>query len=128
MFDSLTGALDRAYRSIVGQKVLTEKNVEDGIQAVREALLEADVHFGVARDFLARVKERALGQEVLKAVDPGQQFVKVFHDALTELLGGEKRGLPVADQGPVVLMMAGLQGAGKTTTCAKLALWLKEKR
>jgi signal recognition particle subunit SRP54 len=128
MFDSLTGALDRAYRSIVGQKVLTEKNVEDGIQAVREALLEADVHFGVARDFLARVKERALGQEVLKAVDPGQQFVKVFHDALTELLGGEKQGLPVADQGPVILMMAGLQGAGKTTTCAKLALWLKEKR
>ena len=128
MFDSLSGALSKAYRSIVGQKVLTEANVEDGIAAVRQALLEADVHFAVAKDFVEDVKQRALGQEVLRAVDPGQQFIKVFHDALTELLGGEKRGLPVADQGPLILMMAGLPGSGKTTTCAKLAKWLKHKR
>ncbi len=129
MFDSLSSALSNAYRSIVGNKVLTEANVEEGIRSVRQALLEADVHFKVAKEFVADVKERALGQEVLKSVDPGQQFVKVFHDELTELLGGEKVGLPVAtDNRPLILMMAGLQGAGKTTTCAKLALWLRKTR
>ncbi|MBK8977442.1 MAG: signal recognition particle protein [Planctomycetes bacterium] len=128
MFDVLSGALTKAYRSIVGNKVLTEANVEEGIRSVRQALLEADVHFKVAKDFIQDVKARALGQEVLQAVDPGQQFVKVFHDELTALLGGEKRGLPVADNGPLVLMMAGLQGSGKTTTCAKLALWLRKTK
>ncbi|MBI5853448.1 MAG: signal recognition particle protein [Planctomycetes bacterium] len=128
MFDLLSGALNKAYRAIVGQKVLTEANVEDGIRAVRQALLEADVNFAVARDFIEDVKQRALGQDVLKAVDPGQQFIKVVHDALTALLGGEKVGLPVAPQGPLVLMLAGLQGSGKTTTCGKLARWLKEEK
>ncbi len=128
MFDALTGALSKAYRSIVGQKVLTEQNVEEGIRAVRQALLEADVHYKVAKDFVEQVKARALGQDVLKAVDPGQQFIKVFHDELTKLLGGEKVGLPVTDKGPLILMMAGLQGSGKTTTCAKLALWLKQNK
>ncbi|GAB4147128.1 MAG: signal recognition particle protein [Planctomycetota bacterium] len=128
MFDTLASALGNAYRSLVGQKVLTEQNVEDGIRAVRKALLEADVSFQVAKEFVADVKQRALGQEVLKAVEPGQQFVKVFHDALTDLLGGQKVGLPVADRGPLVLMMCGLQGSGKTTTCAKLALWLRQKK
>src|SRR5690606_11141117 len=128
MFDTLTGAFEKAYRSIVGKKVLTEANVEEGIRSVRQALLEADVHFKVAKDFVEDVRQRAMGQEVLKAVDPGQQFVKVFHDALTELLGGEKAGLPVADQPPLILMMAGLQDSGKTTTCGKLALWLRQNK
>jgi signal recognition particle subunit SRP54 len=128
MFDTLAGALGKAYRALAGQKVLTEANVEEGIRAVRQALLEADVHFKVARDFVKEVRERALGQKVLEAVEPGQQFVKVFHDALTELLGGQTAGLPVAANGPLILMMAGLQGSGKTTTCAKLALWLRRNK
>ena len=128
MFDSLANALGNAYRAIVGQKVLTEQNVEDGIRAVRQALLEADVNYQVAKQFIADVKHRALGQDVIKAVEPGQQFVKVFHDALTELLGGQRTGLPVADQPPLVLMMCGLQGSGKTTTCGKLALWLRKNK
>ncbi|MGE0144644.1 MAG: signal recognition particle protein [Planctomycetota bacterium] len=128
MFDVLSNALSKAYRSIVGQKVLTEANVEEGIRAVRTALLEADVNFQVAKDFLEQVKQRALGQDVLKAVDPGQQFIKVFHDELTDLLGGDKIGLPVSPQKPLVLMMAGLQGSGKTTTCGKLARWLTAER
>ncbi len=128
MFDSLAGALGSAYRALVGKKVLTEANVEEGIRAVRQALLEADVNFKVARDFTKAVKARALGQEVISAVDPGQQFVKVFHDELTALLGGETTALPVASNGPLVLMMAGLQGSGKTTTCAKLALSLRRQK
>jgi len=128
MFDTLTGALSKAYRSIAGQKVLTDANIEEGIRSVRQALLEADVNYQVAKDFVRDVKERAMGQEVLKAVQPGQQFVKVFHDALTDLLGGEPTPLPVASNGPLILMMAGLQGAGKTTTCAKLALHLKQRK
>jgi signal recognition particle subunit SRP54 len=126
MFDSLAGALQKAYRAVVGQKVLTEANVEEAVRAVRQALLEADVNFKVAKEFIADVKRRALGQEVLQAVEPGQQFIKVVHDALTELLGGAKVGLPAAANGPLVLMLAGLQGSGKTTTCAKLALHLRK--
>lgn len=128
MFDSLTGALSNAYTALAGKKELTEANIDEGIRSVRQALLEADVNFKVAKDFIKDVKARALGQDVIKAVNPGDQFVKVFHDSLTELLGGEASLLPVADEGPLVLMMAGLQGAGKTTTCAKLALWLRRKR
>jgi signal recognition particle subunit SRP54 len=128
MFDSLANALGNAYRAIAGQKVLTEQNVEDGIRSVRQALLEADVNYQVAKQFIVDVKQRALGQEVIKAVNPGQQFIKVFHDALTELLGGERTGLPVADAPPLVLMMCGLQGSGKTTTCGKLALWLRKNK
>ncbi|MBK8098252.1 MAG: signal recognition particle protein [Planctomycetes bacterium] len=129
MFDSLAGALGKAYRAIVGQKVLTESNIEDGIRAVRQALLEADVNFQVAKEFVADVKRRALGLDVIKAVEPGQQFIKCFHDALTDLLlGGQAQGLPVAPQAPLVLMMCGLQGSGKTTTCAKLALWLRKNK
>jgi signal recognition particle subunit SRP54 len=128
MFDSLANALGKAYRAIVGQKVLTEANVDEGIRAVRQALLEADVNFQVAKDFVADVRQRVLGQKVIESVDPGQQFVKCFHDALTELLGGQQTGLPVASSGPLVLMMCGLQGSGKTTTCGKLALWLRKHK
>jgi len=128
MFDSLATALGKAYRSIVGQKVLTEANVDEGIRAVRTALLEADVNFQVAKEFVADVRQRVLGQKVIESVDPGQQFVKCFHDALTELLGGQQTGLPVSPRSPLVLMMCGLQGSGKTTTCAKLALWLRKNK
>ncbi|HEB54559.1 MAG TPA: signal recognition particle protein [bacterium] len=128
MFDTLATALGNAYKGIVGQKKLTEKNIDDGIRAVRQALLEADVNFQVAKQFVADVRERVVGQKVIESVDPGQQFIKCFHDALTDLLGGQAVGLPVADKGPLVLMMCGLQGSGKTTTCGKLALHLKKAR
>ncbi len=128
MFDSLASALNSAYSALVGKKVLTEANVEEGIRAVRQALLEADVNFKVAKSFILDVKARALGDQVIKAVDPGDQFVKVVHDSLTALLGGEKVGLPHADKGPLILMTAGLQGSGKTTTCAKLALLLRKTK
>jgi signal recognition particle subunit SRP54 len=128
MFDSLANALGKAYRAIVGQKVLTEANVDEGIRAVRQALLEADVNFQVAKEFTADVRQRVLGQQVIQSVEPGQQFVKCFHDSLTELLGGQATGLPIASNGPLILMMCGLQGSGKTTTCAKLALWLRKTK
>lgn len=128
MFDSLANALGKAYRAIVGQKVLTEANIDEGIRAVRTALLEADVNFQVAKDFVADVRQRVLGQQVIQSVEPGQQFVKCFHDALTELLGGQQVGLPIAPQSPLILMMCGLQGSGKTTTCGKLALWLRKHK
>ncbi len=127
MFDSLSGALNKAYRAIAGQKVVTEQNIEESVRAIRQALLEADVNFKVAKKFIADVKQRALGEEVLAAVEPGQQFIKVFHDALTDLLGGEAADLPRSTGGPLVLMMAGLQGSGKTTTCAKLAMHLRKR-
>ena len=128
MFDSLSGALNQAYRALVGKKVFTEANIEESIRAVRQALLEADVHFKVAKELVADVKSRVLGEQAIQSVDPGQQFIKVFHDALTDLLGGEQVGLPIADQGPLILLMAGLQGSGKTTTCAKLALHLRQRK
>ena len=128
MFDSLANALGSAYRSIVGQKTLTEKNVDDGLRAVRQALLEADVNFQVSKDFVADVRQRVVGQKVIESVDPGEQFIKCVHDGLTELLGGQQVGLPVADAPPLILMMCGLQGSGKTTTCAKLASWLRKHK
>jgi signal recognition particle subunit SRP54 len=128
MFDSLTGALGKVVTLFRGSKTLTEANVEEGLRAVRQALLEADVHFKVAKDFIQRVKARALGEELIKAVEPGHQFIKIFHDELTALMGGESASLPMVGNGPTVIMMAGLQGSGKTTTCAKLALHLRKKK
>ncbi|MFK7743231.1 MAG: signal recognition particle protein [Planctomycetota bacterium] len=128
MFDTLATAFGNAYKGLVGQKTLTEKNVDDGIRAVRQALLEADVNFQVAKDFVKDVRERVVGQKVIEAVEPGQQFIKCFHDSLTDLLGGQAVGLPTADQAPLVLMMCGLQGSGKTTTCGKLALYLRKHK
>ncbi|MEE9127734.1 MAG: signal recognition particle protein [Planctomycetota bacterium] len=128
MFDSLAGALQNAYRALVGQKTLTEDNIDEGIRAVRQALLEADVNFKVAKGLIQDVRQRAVGAEIIKSVNPGDQFVKIFHDALTALLGGEATPLPTVDTVPLVLMMAGLQGSGKTTTCAKLALWLRRQK
>lgn len=128
MFQSLTDSLSKALSVFSGKKELTEENVAEGLKAVRKSLLEADVHFRVAKDFVKRVQEKAVGQQLIKQVDPGQQFVKLFHDELTELMGPEGAVLPHADSGPTILMMAGLQGSGKTTTCAKLALHYRQKK
>ncbi len=128
MFETLTDRLNTTFSFLRGRKELTEENIAEGLREVRQALLEADVHFKVARDFTERVRERVTGEGRLAGVDPGQQFVHAFHGELVELMGPEDAGLNYAKSGPTVLLMACLQGAGKTTTCAKLAKLLREKR
>ncbi|MCA8970997.1 MAG: signal recognition particle receptor subunit alpha, partial [Planctomycetes bacterium] len=128
MFDNLTSAFGKALEKLRGQKKLTEENIQEGLKAVRQALLEADVHFKVAKDFVARVREKAVGLDLIHKVDPGHQFIKLFQDELTDLMGPESVPLPHASSGPTIVMMAGLQGSGKTTTCAKLAQFLRKRK
>jgi len=126
MFESLTQRLSSVFSSLRGAKDLNAENIEEGLKSVRSALLEADVNFQVARDFTERVKQRVVGAARLPGVEPGQQFVHAFHKELVELLGPEDAKLAVAKSGPTVILMAGLQGAGKTTTCGKLARLLRD--
>ncbi|WP_300163579.1 signal recognition particle protein [Solidesulfovibrio sp.] len=126
MFDNLTDRLEDVFRKIRGHARLTEENVQAALREVRLALLEADVNFKVVKDFVDRVRERAMGQDVLKSLTPGQQVVKIVHDELVELLGGQAQGLDLSAS-PAVIMVVGLQGSGKTTTCAKLALKLRRE-
>ena len=128
MFDTLTERLSGSLRAISGTGQLTEDNIKDTLREVRMALLEADVALPVARDFVARVKEQALGQEVLKELAPGQAFVKIVYDELTEMMGSANQSLEMTGKPPVVYLLAGLQGAGKTTTAGKLAKFLQEKQ
>ncbi len=128
MFDNLTSAFSKALDKLRGQKKLTEENMQEGLKAVRQALLEADVHFKVAKDFVARVRDKAVGLDLIQKVDPGQQFIKLFQDELTELMGPEAVSLPHSSSGPTIVMMAGLQGSGKTTTCAKLAQLMRKRK
>lgn len=122
MFDDLSQKLDGVLAKLRQRGVLTEPMIREGLREVRRVLLEADVNFQVTRDFLKRVQEKALGDAVLKSVSPGQQIVKIVHDELVTLLGGEAvSGLKWAPSPPTVIMMVGLQGSGKTTTVAKLA-------
>jgi signal recognition particle subunit SRP54 len=130
MLDNLTHRLSRVVKTMRGQARLTEANTQDMLREVRMALLEADVALPVVRDFIARVKESALGQEVVGSLNPGQALVGVVHKQLTALMGGDLEAgageLSLAAQPPAVILMAGLQGAGKTTTTGKLAKWLAE--
>jgi signal recognition particle subunit SRP54 len=126
LFDSLTDRLSEAFRKMRGQARLDEKNIQDGLREVRLALLEADVNFKVVKDFIDRVRDKALGADVLKSLTPGQQLVKLVHDELVELLGGEQKGLDLRSK-PVKIMLVGLQGSGKTTTASKLANLLRSK-
>ena len=128
MFENLTASLSSALSFFRGKKKLSEENIAEGLKLVRQSLLEADVHFQVAKDFVKRVKEKAVGRELIGSVDPGQQFIKLFHDELTELMGSRGHVIAHADHGPTILMLAGLQGSGKTTTCAKLALHYRRKK
>jgi len=125
MFNQLSDNLENVFKKLRGLGKISEKNISDAMREVRLALLEADVEFKVAKDFISAVKEKSLGQEVLKSVTPGQQVVKVFHDQLTELLGGDAS--PINLNPPGRVLMVGLNGAGKTTTSAKLALHLKKE-
>ncbi len=128
MLDNLTQRLGRVVKNIRGQARLTEDNIADMLREVRMALLEADVALPVIKDFIARVKERALGQEVIGSLTPGQALVGVVQRELTELMGGASTGLNLATQPPAIILMSGLQGAGKTTTTAKLGKFLKERQ
>ena len=127
MFEGLTERLTRSLQNLRGQGRITEDNVKDTLREVRMALLEADVALPVVREFVARVKERAVGQEVLKSLTPGQVFVKIVNDELVHIMGDANEGLNLNAQPPAVVLMAGLQGAGKTTTVAKLARHLRER-
>lgn len=127
MFETLTERLSTSLRNIAGTGQLTEDNIKDTLREVRMALLEADVALPVTRDFVARVKEKALGQAVLKELAPGQAFVKIVYDELTDMMGSANQSLEMTGKPPVVYLLAGLQGAGKTTTAGKLAKLLQTK-
>jgi signal recognition particle subunit SRP54 len=126
MFESLTQKMNAALRSLRGLDKLSEENIAEALKEVRSALISADVHFKVARDFIQTVKEQCIGQEVIATVSPGQQVVKVIHDELVKLLGEGSTAL--ADRRPLKVMLVGLQGAGKTTAAAKLALLMRKKQ
>jgi len=121
VFGELSDKLDGFFRKLKGRGKLTEQDVKEALRDVRRILLEADVHFTVAKEFLDRVQERAVGAEVIKSVTPAQQVVKIIHDELAELLGGTFRPLKRSHEPPTVIMMVGLQGSGKTTSSGKLA-------
>src|SRR5579872_3411295 len=123
MFGSLTEKFQGLFSGLVGKKTLTEDNISDAVREVRLALLDADVNYTVVSDFVKRVKEKALGDAVLKSVSPGQQFTKLVHDELIALMGTEEAPLDLKAK-LSVLMLCGLQGSGKTTTCAKLAAFI----
>jgi len=127
MFENLSEKLDAVFRKLKGHGKLSEKNIEEGLKEVRMALLEADVHFRVAKKFIADVKERALGQEVLASLTPGQQVIKIVNEELTELMGSSHEDLNLSGPSPVAIMLVGLQGSGKTTTAGKLAVFLRNK-
>jgi signal recognition particle subunit SRP54 len=124
MFNQLSDNLENVFRKLRGLGKISEKNVTDALREVRLALLEADVDLQVARDFIDRIKDKALGHEVMRSVTPGQQIVKIFHDELTQLLGGDASPLNLA--APGIILMVGLNGVGKTTTSGKLAFHLKK--
>ncbi len=125
MFSQLGDKLQDIFKDLRGHGSITETNVTDAMRQVRLALLEADVDYQVAKKFVARVKDKALGEDVLRSVTPGQQVVKIFHDELTELLGGDAE--PLNLEKPARILMVGLNGAGKTTSSAKLAAYLKKQ-
>lgn len=127
MFEGLQDRFDRAFKVLKGQGQITEVNVAETLKEVRRALLDADVNFKTAKDFSNRVKEKALGQQVLTAVKPGQLLVKITHQELTELMGGEHEEVNFKGN-PGIVLMSGLQGSGKTTFSGKLANWLKTKK
>src|SRR5215510_8947283 len=126
MFDSLSNKLQNAFKNLRGLGKISETNVAEALREVRLALLEADVNFKVARDFIERVKTKAIGAEVVQSIQPGQQIIKIIHDELVDLLGSGNSGLQLSGN-PACLLLAGLHGAGKTTSCAKLGRWLHKQ-
>lgn len=127
MFEGLSDRLNQVFKKLKGHGRLSEANIQEALKDVRMALLEADVHFKVVKDFVEKVKIKAVGKDVLESLTPGQQFIKVVKDELTFILGGETAGLNLGTKPPAPIMVVGLQGSGKTTTIAKLAKYLKAK-
>ena len=127
MFDSLSDRLTGIFNRLQGKGRLTENDIDDALGQVRRSLLEADVNYRVARDFVAAVKERSLGSDVLESLSPGQQVVKIVHEELTGILSAGDHRLTPSSQLPSALMLVGLQGSGKTTTAAKLALQMRRQ-
>ena len=126
MFDTLSDKLNSVFKHLKGQGKLSEKNIADGLRDVRMALLEADVHYQVVKRLVADIKERALGQEVMGSLTPGQQVVKIVNESLTRLMGETHEGLNLSGEKPVAVMLVGLQGSGKTTTAGKLSVLLRK--
>src|SRR5713226_1299988 len=126
MFENLQEKLQRAFKSLRGEAVLNEENIQEALREIRLALLEADVNFKVVKQLIDHIQEKAVGREVMKALSPAQQVIKIVHDELVNILGRDTAKLKFASQPPTVVLMAGLQGSGKTTTSGKLAAWLKK--
>ena len=127
MFENLSDKLDRAFKVLKGQGQITEVNVAETTKEIRRALLDADVNYKTAKSFSDSVKEKAIGQNVLTAVSPGQLFTKITHDELAKLMGGEQEEISLTGN-PSIILIAGLQGSGKTTFTGKLAYMLKNKK
>ena len=127
-FEGLSEKLNATFKRLRGKGRLTEADVREGMREVRMALLEADVSYKVVKDFVASVTEKCVGADVLDSLTPAQQIIKIVNEELTALLGGTNARLTMASKGPTVVMMVGLQGAGKTTTTAKLAGYFKKQR
>ena len=128
MFDQLTDKLESTFKKLRGVGKLSEDNIKEGVRELKLSLLEADVNFKVVKQLVEKVKERAMGTEVMKSITPGQMFVKIFHEELINILGEGDHSLNLNVRPPAVILMAGLQGCGKTTTAGKLALMLKNKQ
>ena len=127
MFDKLTEHLERGFKILKGQGRITEINISESLKEIRRALVEADVNYKIAKTFVDEVKEKALGQNVLTAIKPGELMVKIVHDEMSNLMGGDAAPLHI-DGRPAIILMSGLQGSGKTTFTAKLANKLKNER
>ncbi len=128
MFDTLSAKLEAVFKKLKGHGKLTEENIQEALKEVRMALLEADVHFKVVKDFIQSVQQRAVGQEVMASLTPAQQFIKVVREEMTALMGGEGQGIHLSGSPPVPIMLVGLHGCGKTTTAAKLARYFLERK
>jgi signal recognition particle subunit SRP54 len=129
MFDNLSEKLELVFKKLRGQGVMTDENISEALREVRLVLLEADVNFKVVKDFIEKVRHRAIGTDVMKSLSPGQQVIKIVNDELVAMMGGgEDNSLDLAAKPPVAIMMVGLQGAGKTTSCGKLAKYLRGKK
>src|SRR5437660_9948934 len=127
MFDSLSGRLQDVFKTLRGEGRLTEQNIEAALREIRLALLEADVNFKVVKAFIDRVRDRAMGQDVLRSLSPSQQVVKIVRDEMVALFGNAEGGLQATTKRPRVVLLLGLQGAGKTTTAGKIGVWLKKQ-
>ncbi len=128
MFDTLSEKFSDAFKTLKGQSKITESNIEQTLKVLRAALLEADVNFKVVRQFLQQIKEKSLGEKVIKGINPGEQFIKIVHDELTQLMGDAHREIDFSSTSPLPVLIVGLNGAGKTTFTGKLALYLKSKK